>query len=177
MKMNDKTKKAGKILGTIAVVVVIVFSAYGLVLKEPTAARSNPQRHLFVDATYLLKIEETDESVKVICTPYLTNNWGEDSGVITIIAYVIDTANNLALSKSTVDIGTISADSTSEIEIPIELTNKSYKVDLLIFEDNKMVIKGNLMIRSRFGYNGSLEHLDEKTWEVSLDSAYYSNVH
>ena len=77
-----------------------------------------------------------------------TNIWEEKSGEITAIAYVIESNTNLAIYKNTVDIGKISADSTAEIEIPVVLSNNSYKVDILIFEDGKLVLKGKLTINA-----------------------------
>jgi len=66
---------------------------------------------------------------------------------------VIELNNNLAVYKNSVDIGKISADSTAEIEIPVVLSNNSYKVDILIFEDGKLVIKGKLTISAHPVYD------------------------
>lgn len=147
MKLNKKTKKAGILTATVVTIFIILFGVFASgLLKQSVAKPDLPNEHLFVDATYLLKTDETNDTVNVTCTPYITNIWEEKSGEITAIAYVIESNTNLAIYKNTVDIGEISADSTAEIEIPVVLSNNSYKVDILIFEDGKLVLKGKLTI-------------------------------
>ena len=150
MNMNKKTKKAGMTAGTIIGVTIVIIAALGLTgFFEPTIAEPfYPDEHLFVDATYLLKTDETNISVDIACTLYLTNIWDKKSGDIKATAYVIESDKNFAVYKGTVEIGKISADSTGEVEIPIVLSNNSYKVEILLFEDSKLVIKGELTIRS-----------------------------
>ena len=141
MKINKKTKKAGAFIATVTTLILILFGLLGTgLLAQPDF----PNAHLSVDATYLLKTSETNDTVNVTCIPYLTNIWEKESGEITVTAYVIEMNNNLAVYKNTVDIGKIPADSTAEIEIPVVLSNNSYKVDILIFENGKLVIKGKL---------------------------------
>jgi hypothetical protein len=147
MKISKKTKKAGIAVMTIAVVLVIAFGVFSMMMTKPIVAEpSFPAEHLFVDATYLLRTDETNESVNITCNLYLTNIWEKESGEIKAIAYVIETGNNFAVYKETVEIGTIGANSTAEIEIPIVLSNNSYKVEILLFENEKLVIKGKLTI-------------------------------
>jgi len=179
MKLDKKTKKAGKIVGTIAVIIVIFLGLTEVVLKEPIqAGPSFPSDHLFVDATYLLKTEETNESVKIICTPYLTNTWEKESGKIKIIAYVLETYNNLAIFKNTVEIGEISANSTEEVEIHLILSNSSYKVELLIFEEGKLKIKGKLTITAYPVYVwDDINHVTKQRWELTNTAPDYDAVH
>jgi hypothetical protein len=149
MKINPKTKKAGIFAGSLFVIMIAVFSVFATGIFEPSSAEPQlPEEHLFVEEIYLLKTEETNETVSVTCTPYLTNIWDEESGDIKIIAYVVKKSNNIADCKNTVEIGKISADSTAELEVPIVLSGDTYKVDMLIFEDGKLVLKGSLTIKA-----------------------------
>lgn len=149
MELTKKTKKAGALTG-ILVIIIVMLGAFLPGLLEPSIAETAfPDEHLFVDTTYLLKTDETNDTVNVTCTLYLTNIWEKESGEIKAIAYVIETENNFALFKTNVTIGLINADSTAEVEIPIVLSNNSYKVDVLLFEDGKLVIKGELTISAR----------------------------
>lgn len=168
MTLNKKTKKAGALLAT-ATIVMLVFAgmmSIGLFTKTVHVARATdppafPPEHLFVDATYLLKTDETNDSVNITGNLYLTNIWEKESGTIKVIAYVIEKTNQFAVFKNTVEIGIIKANSTAEIEIPLVLENSSYRVEVLIFENDKLVIKGKLGISAYPVYRWEeIEHDD-----------------
>jgi len=147
MKINKKTKKAGMIVAIISVVLIVLLGIFGTGMLKPSVAKPDfPSEHLFVDATYLLKTGETNDTVNITCNLYLTNIWEKESGEIKVTAYVIETTDNLAVYKNTVEVGEIAAEATAEIEIPIVLSNSSYKVEILVFENQKLVIKGKLTI-------------------------------
>jgi hypothetical protein len=148
MTMSKKAKKAGVLSGVaVSISVLICVGVFLGSMDEPVTAKPvKADEHLFVEETYLLKTGETNETVNVTCTPYITNTWDEDSGDIKIIAYIVKTNNNIADYKNTVEIGKINADTTAEIEIPVILSENTYRVDMLIFENEKLVLKGSLTI-------------------------------
>ena len=178
MNVSKKTKKAGMVCGTVTVIIVIVLGALASGIFEPGEAKPYfPKEHLFVDAIYLLKTGETNDTVNITCNLYLTNIWEKESGTIKVTAYVIETSKNLAVFKNTVEIGTIGANSTAEIEIPIELSNNSYKVDILIFEDDLLVIKGDLSIRAYpIYYYDAVTHGQSQQWELASSINEFKNV-
>ena len=174
--MSKQTKKAGIILGMVGVVIIILMVALGTGLLG-TATSGLRSDHLFVDATYLLKTEETNDTVNVTCTIYLTNTWDKASGDLKAIAYIIETNNNLAVFKNTVEIGKIAGDSTAEIEIPVVLSNNSYKVDILLFEDDKLVIKGQITISAHPVYIWDDISLEPKqTWTITNGAGSFYQV-
>ena len=179
MKMNLKNKKAGVFFAALSIVLIILVGLYSTGILQPIMAKQNfVHDHLSVDTTYLLKTSESNDSVNVTCIPYITNIWEKESGIIKIIVYVIETKNNLAVYKNTVEIGTIPADSTAEIEIPIILSNNSYKVDILIFEDEKLVIKGILNITARsILYWDDIQKYYKQEWDVTNSLSSYMNFH
>lgn len=147
MNISKKTKKAGIFATTLSVIMIVLIGVFLSGMLKPSLAQPQyPKDHLFVDATYLLKTDETNDSVDITCNLYLTNIWEKESGEIKAVAYVIETSNNFAVFKNTVEIGVIGANQTAEIEIPVVLSNNSYKVEILIFENGKLVIKGVLTI-------------------------------
>jgi len=167
--MSKKTKKAGALAGILVIVIVMLGIFLPGLLETPVVGISFPDDHLFVDKTYLLKTDETNDTVNVTCNLYLTNIWEKESGEIKAVIYVIETENNFAVFKTSVEIGLIDADSTAEIEIPVVLSNNSYKADVLLFEDGKLVITGELTISARPIY--SWEDIkrgkaDEQEWYV-----------
>ena len=179
MKMKMKTKKAGALIATLLTLVIILASLYSTGMFQPSMAKQYfPNEHLFVDTTYLLKTGETNDTVNVTCTPYITNIWDKESGEIKIIVYVIETKDNLAVYKNTVEIGTIATNSTAEIEIPVVLSNNSYKVDVLIFENGKLVIKGTLTISAQPIYTwDDINHYQKLEWQVSNSLSDFVQIH
>jgi len=178
MEMNKKTKKAGVIIGTLSVIAIVVFGAFLAVMNKPIAAEPQlPEDHLFIEETYLLKTGETNKTVNVTCTPYLTNIWEKESGEIKIIAYVVKTSNNIADYKNTVEMGKIPADSTAELEVPIVLSANTYRVDMLIFEDGKLVLKGSLTIKAqqRFRYDEK-GNLTGQDWDLENSVCSFAKV-
>jgi len=169
MKITKKTKKAGALAG-IFVILIIILGIFLPGLLEPTiAGKIYPDEHLFVDKTYLLKTDETNDTVNVTCNLYITNTWKKESGEIKAIAYVIETKNNFAVFKTDVEIDIINAESTTEVEIPVALSNNSYKIDVLLFENGKLVITGELTISARPIYSWEdIERgkVDEQKWDV-----------
>jgi len=177
MEMNQKTKKAG---ASLAVVVIIIIVCGGLFASGLFGSKTDivfPEEHLFVDATYLLKTSETNNTVNVTCTLYLTNIWKKEAGGIKTTAYVIETSDNLAVYKNTVSIGSITAESTAEIELPLVLSNNSYKVEILIFENEKLVIKGIITISAYPIYSwDDVIHGAEQQWRISNDGYNFENI-
>ncbi|MFH1101273.1 MAG: hypothetical protein V1726_04475 [Methanobacteriota archaeon] len=177
MEMNPKTKKAGVLVITIVAIIIIVVGIFAAMILRIRAEPVFPEEHLFVDATYLLKTDETNDTVNITCTLYLTNIWTKESGNIKATAYVIETSDNLAVYKNTVTIGNIAADSTAEIEIPLVLSNNSYKVEILIFENEKLVIKGVITISAQPIYSwDEIAHGAEQEWRILNDTAKFENI-
>ena len=178
MEMKLKSKKAGALIAVVTVTAIILVSVFAMLFQPSTAQPNFPNQHLYVDATYLLKTGETNSTVNVTCTPYLTNLWSKESGEIKIIAYVIETKDNLAVYKNTVEIGKIAANSTAEIQIPVVLSNNSYQVDILIFENGKLVLKGTLTISaySTF-YWDEINHINKQVWDVTSYMGEFNQIH
>lgn len=145
MALSKKTKKAGALTG-ILLILIVVLGAFLPGLLEPVSGVSYPNEHLFVDETILLKTDETNDTVSVTCILHLTNIWEKESYELKAIAYVIETENNFAISETEIDIGIIKSDSTTKVDIPVVFSNNSYKVKVLLFEKDKLVIRGELII-------------------------------
>jgi len=179
MKINKKTKKAGMFVATVSIIILMIFGVFSTGIFETSVAQTTfPNEHLFVDATYLLKTEETNDTVNITCNLYVTNIWEKESGEIKVIAYVIETSNNLAVYKNTVEMRKIAANSTAEIEVPIALSNNSYKVEILIFENEKLVLKGKLTISAYPVYLwDEISHEGIQVWKVYNSMCDFEQIH
>ncbi len=177
MKSLNQKKKAGLILGVIVVSAVLISISYGMIVFGQPEELILENEHLFVDATYLLKTDETNTTVNVTCTLYLTNIWEQESGPIKAIVYVIEQKNNLAVYKNTVSIGAIPKDATAEIEIPIVISNSSYKIEILLFENEKLVIKGTVTLSAYpVYYWDEIAHAQTQDWKIVNSIGDFENI-
>ncbi len=178
MKISKKTKKAGIFAATLTTIAIVLLAVVISIMIKPIAAEPQyPVDHLFVEDTYLLKTGETNTSVNITCTPYITNIWDKESGDIKIIVYVVKTSNNIADYKNTVEIGKIAANSTAELEVPIILSENSYRVDMLIFENEKLVLKGSVSIKAhQVIINDIYGKISEQYWELENTHSDFQKV-
>ncbi|MEF8879446.1 MAG: hypothetical protein V5A64_03530 [Candidatus Thermoplasmatota archaeon] len=192
MSLSKKTKKAGMLLLT-AVVIVSIFAGMmeaGLFTKTVKPTPTYPTDHLDVDASYLLKTDETNESVNVSCDLFLTNIWEKKSGEIKATAYVSEQNTNFAVYKTTVEFGVIDANSTKELNIPVKLSDSSYKVEILLFENDKLVKKIKLSIKSYRNYyydsqgnmtiekGRSMDNIEEDgQWSITNEKTEIESIH
>ncbi len=200
MKLGKNVKKAGALIVVTSIILVSMFAVYSLgffdksvqivkAVEPPEPEVEFPVDHLFIDASFLLKTGETNESVNVSCELFMTNIWEKESGEIKATAYVSEKNSNLANYKSSVEFGIIAANSTKELNIPVKFADSSYEVVILIFESNKLVKKVTLSITSyqNYYYNASgsmiinegrtLEHIKaDGQWSVDSATTGITNI-
>ena len=189
MTMSRKTKKAGALAAIALISIIILAALLSSGLLKPTSVGSQPvddtpdypADHLSIDASFLLKTGETNESVNISCDLFITNIWEKQSGEIKATAYVTAQNNNLAVYKSAVEFGVIEANSTKELNIPVKFEDNSYKVEILLFESNKLTKKVTLSITTYQNYyydfdgervinvGRTLEHI-QKDGQWSIDN-------
>jgi len=164
MTMDKNVKKAGALLTITVIIIVGTLGAISLGVFDKPVEKPKPIEpkpyypidHLSIDASFLLKTDETNESVNVSCDLFMTNTWEKESGEIKATAYVIETSTNLAIYKNTVVFGNLDANSTTELNIPLQFSDSNYEIEILLFEDNKIVLKAKSTItsRQRYYYSG-----------------------
>ena len=119
----------------------------------------------------------------------MTNIWEKESGEIKATAYVSEQNTNFATFKSTVEFGVIDANSTKELNIPVKFGDNSYKVEILLFENSKLVKKATLSINIYqnyyYDYGGmrvykqgrtEIDALDDGQWSIESGSVSIQNV-
>lgn len=99
------------------------------------------ENSLSVDAMYLLKNDEEEDEINISGIIYLTNIRAE-SGNVKIIAYLTEEWSEIALYKKEIIVGNLPKDKTTEVEFEISIENGSYGLQILVFEDDLLRIKG-----------------------------------
>jgi len=132
---------------------------------------SKKENSLSVDAMYLLKNDEGKDEINISGIIYLTNIRAV-SGSVKIIAYLTERWNGIALYKKEVEVGRLSKDKTTEIEFEMSIKNGSYSLEILVFEDDLLRIKGGGWIQV---YH---EMKDEAyTWRISVQDVMFYEIH
>lgn len=133
-----------------ALVVIASMVAAAFVLIPPTKAQEpewKRETKLLVDDVYFLAGEDDnteDNLIPIITTLYLTNAQWNSSGSVKIVAYLLRTNPNIAVDKSTLEVGVIPGSTTKEVGVQMTVPglNTSYDVDFLIFENDLLVLRG-----------------------------------
>lgn len=186
MNIDKNIKKAGAILGVVTIVLVGIYGGFCLGCFYRTKETPDPidpepyypTDHLSIDASFLLKTDETNESVNVSCDLFMTNIWEKESGEIKATAYVSEKNTNLAVYKNTVEFGVIEANSTKELNIPVKFSDDSYQVKILLFENNKLFKKVTLSItiyqNYYIGSSGGIVYNEGRTKEHASRDGQWS---
>lgn len=131
-----------------------------------------PENHLRIDGEYLLKESETNSSINASCMIYLTNLWRE-SGDIKIVYYVMD-SKGLAEFKGETEVGKIKKNATQEVKLPLVLKRNDSRIDILIFEDDLLTMKGHLYINVYYRFYDTSYKKGE--WRITVESSDFQNM-
>lgn len=123
--------------GALVIVLTIVLGYIALTI-EPV------DRDLKVDEVFFKSVEYGEDETDLNIIVFLTNDGDSEISEVRVRAFAIEIDSNLARSEDTVVIGKIDGQTTEEGELSISVPNRdSYRIELLVFEDSKMTIKGS----------------------------------
>ena len=170
-----KMAKVGLMFGAIGA--IAIFILLSIVVNEGAATSPSIDGQILIDGHYLLKESATNETLNVTCILYLTNRWNK-SGDISIVAYVID-SKGLAEYRTSIEVGNIDMDKTEEVSIPIVLRENSRKINILIFEDGLLKMKGYIYVDVFYNSNPYIykERCDlVKAWNCHVTSSSFPST-
>lgn len=98
---------------------------------------------LIVDEVYFRTSELGGEDTDLRILVFLTNDGKGDIDEVRVRAFAVETDSNLARDEDAITMGNIKGKSTSEGELSITVPNNdSYRIELLVFEEGKLTIRG-----------------------------------
>ncbi len=123
-----------------AIIVIIIFS----VLTYFVVNIEKEDKDLLVDEVIIGSIEmeglESDLKISV----HMTNKGKSEVDDVKIRAFVIERDSNLARDEASLDMNSIPGKTTKEGELFISVPNNdSYRIELLVFEDSKLTLRGS----------------------------------
>ncbi len=127
----------------IAIIIVIVIASILAYFVSQIEAEKGTD--LIVDEVYFSPTTDLggeDSDLKILV--FLTNEGKGDIDEVRIRAFAVETDSNLARDEDSVTMGNILGKTTSEGELFISVPNNdSYRIELLVFEDGKLTIRGS----------------------------------
>jgi hypothetical protein len=123
-----------------AIIVIIIFS----VLTFFVVNIEKEDKDLLVDEVIIGSVEmeglESDLKISV----HMTNKGKSEVDDVKIRAFVIERDSNLARDEASLDMKGIPGKTTKEGELFISVPNNdSYRIELLVFEDSKLTLRGS----------------------------------
>jgi len=119
---------------------------------QPEADAKITEPHLVVEDVYFVMDSPSANSVSedkiITMTVYITNSGTKDASGVSIRAFVIDPDSNLGVDYNEQTVGLIPSDTTGETNIVLSVPQgKTYKIELLVFESGKIVVRGSGTIK------------------------------
>jgi hypothetical protein len=83
-------------------------------------------------------------SKDVTMSAFITNNGKKDAGAVEVRTFAVDSETNLGVDYSQASLGLVPKDTTGEATLTLSVPEgKSYRIELLVFESGKIVVRGS----------------------------------
>ncbi|MCK5772343.1 MAG: hypothetical protein KAH57_01010 [Thermoplasmata archaeon] len=128
----------------LAIITIALFisAAIGLVIVIDILSDEPVGSILVVEEVYFVSEETTSGSMDLYIHVFVTND-GDEHCQSEIRAFAVDVETNLAMDETGHTVGTIDEQTTSESMLLMTLPSDGrYRVELLIFKDGKITVKG-----------------------------------
>lgn len=128
----------------LAIIIIALFlsAVIGLVIVIDKLNDEPVGSILVVEEVYFVSEETSSESMDLYVHVFVTND-GDEPCNSEIRAFAVDVETNLAMDEASLTVGRIDDQTTSESTLGMTLPSDGrYRVELLIFKDGKITVKG-----------------------------------
>lgn len=138
---------------SIGILISVLFSIAALTISlQPEAEAKVVEPFLVVEDVYFVLSSTTGSSDSsdrsVTMTAYITNQGKKEAAAVEVRVFAIDTDTNLGVDYNQATIGLIPADTTGETTLSLLVPQgKTYRVEMLVFESGKIVVRGSGSIK------------------------------
>lgn len=149
-QVQNKWTLTKQILLGIIVIVIGLNGVLGYYLFLDEEEEVTKGAILRVDEVYFLAQNMEGEELELEVYMFITNQ-GEESCSTRVRAFIIDVDTNLAMDEKNADMGILEGQKTREGSIRVNVPNEcSYRVELLVFKNEKVTVKGSGTVDLRF---------------------------
>ena len=114
--------------------------------------------YIEVEEVFFLMTGQDNDTTTMDIDVFITNNGEEDLSDVTVRAFAVEEDSNLARDEASVELGALGGHMTIEGNLTITLPNdESYRVELLVFKEGKLAIRGSGDVNLRT----SVEYINE----------------
>jgi len=125
---------------TILLLIGTIVAGYYLFSDEESALPSK----LKVEEVYFVMTDQDQQYTDMDILVFITNDGKTSLSEVTVRAFAVETDSNLARDEAIKEMGTVKSQTTVEGTLKIELpNNETYRVELLIFKEGKLAIRGS----------------------------------
>jgi hypothetical protein len=118
---------------------------------------------LEVEEVYFVLMASSPNEYRISVKMFVTNV-GETDCDGKVRAFIIDRESNIAMDDAESDVGTIPAGKTIETSLEMEvLYNGSFRVELLVFKDGLITVKGSGVVNLAYKGSGGADYQNSET--------------
>ena len=130
---------------TIAIVILVGMVVAGILTgNDDEEEGSSPSSRIEVEEVYFVMTDQTQLYTNMDILVFITNDGKIDLSDVTVRAFAVETDSNLARDEAVKILGELKGQTTIEGKLTIELPNNdTYRVELLVFKDGKLTIRGS----------------------------------
>jgi hypothetical protein len=138
---------------SLGITMSVILSVVALTIAlQPEAEAKVIEPYLVVEDVYFVVddqvIYSSTEDKIITMSVYITNSGKKDASGVSVRAFAIDPDSNLGVDYNEQTIGMIPQDTTGETNIVLSVPQgKTYRIELLVFESGKIVVRGSGTIK------------------------------
>jgi len=103
-----------------------------------------PPSQLYVEEVYFVMTDQNEETTYMDIMVFVTNNGDKSLSDVKVRAFAVEIDSNLARDENEKSMGEVKGQTTVEGTLNIALPNNdSYRVELLVFKEGKLSIRGS----------------------------------
>lgn len=129
------------ILASAAVLLLIVTIVLGYLAFKGEEKKESDLR--VEDVQFIMRGADSERS-RIEIAVFISNIGNEDVNKLKIRAFTVETGSNLAMDDSSTTLTDVKQQTTVEGKLMVEIPNNdSYRMEMLIFKDDRLVIRGS----------------------------------
>lgn len=129
---------------TVAMVVLVGMVVTGIFTGGGEEEGTGSSSRIEVEEVYFVMTDQTQLYTNMDILVFITNDGKTDLSDVTVRAFAVETDSNLARDEAVKVMGELKGQTTIEGKLTIKLPNNdTYRVELLVFKDGKLTIRGS----------------------------------
>ncbi len=159
MKKREKMNATRAVILVIMILLLLFSGIFGWILiDEYVIPEKKTSARLDVEEVYFVENDVSQGKTRLEVFVFITNDGDEDCDSF-IRAFAIDKDTNIAMDDTTTSIVEINGQTSHESQLDLEVPSDGrYRVELLIFKNDKITVKGQGFVDLNLGGSGGSDY-------------------